>query len=69
MRRAHAGVQAKIKEVVKHAFYVHCSAHCLNLIMVGAVKSVADVGNFLSLFERLFMSGSYVHNKWLGGVR
>lgn len=67
MRGAHAGVQAKIKEVAKHAFYVHCSAHCLNLVIVDAVKSVADAGNFFSLLERLyvFMSGSYVHNKWL----
>uniref|UniRef100_A0A671TI94 DUF4371 domain-containing protein n=1 Tax=Sparus aurata TaxID=8175 RepID=A0A671TI94_SPAAU len=67
MRGAHAGVQAKIKEVAKHAFCVHCSAHCLNLVIVDAVKSVADAGNFFSLLERLyvFMSGSYVHNKWL----
>ncbi|XP_041856904.1 zinc finger MYM-type protein 1-like [Melanotaenia boesemani] len=67
MRGAHAGVQAKIKEVAKHAFYVHCSAHCLNLVIVDTVKSVPDAGNFFSLLERLyvFVSGSYVHNKWL----
>nr|XP_054607093.1 zinc finger MYM-type protein 1-like [Nothobranchius furzeri] len=67
MRGAHAGVQAKIKEVAKHAFYVHCSAHCLNLVIVDAVKSVADAGNFFSLLERMytFISGSYVHNRWL----
>lgn len=45
MRGAHAGVQAKIKEVAKHAFYVHCCAHCLNLVIVDTVKSVADAGN------------------------
>lgn len=26
-----SGVQTRIKEVAKHAFYVHCSAHCLKL--------------------------------------
>lgn len=44
---AHSGVQAKIKEVAKHAFYVHCSAHC--------VKGVSDTGNFLSLLEWLYI--------------
>lgn len=48
---AHAGVQAKIKKVAKHAFFVHCSAHCLNLVIVNAVKSVTDAGNFFSLLE------------------
>ena len=49
MHGAHTGVQAKIKEVDKYAFYVHCSAHCLNLVIIDAVKSVADAGNFFSL--------------------
>ena len=64
MSGAHAGVQAKIKEVAQNAFYVHCSAHCLNLVIVDSVKSA---GNFFSLMERLyvFISESYVHNKWL----
>ena len=67
MSGVHAGVQAKIKEVAKHAFYVHCSAHCLNLVIVDSVKSVTDAGHFFSLLERMyvFMSGSYVHNQWL----
>lgn len=67
MRGAHAAVRAKIKEVAKHGFYVDCSARCLNLVIVDAVKSLADAGNFFSLSERLyvFMSGSYVGNKRL----
>lgn len=46
--------------------YVHCSAHCLNLVIVDSVKSVVDARNF-SLLERmyLFHSGSYVRNSWL----
>ncbi|CAI5684850.1 zinc finger MYM-type protein 1-like [Oreochromis niloticus] len=67
MSGSHSGVQARIKEVAKYAFYIHCSAHCLNLVIVDAVQSVPDAGNFFSLLERLytFISGSYVHQKWL----
>lgn len=46
--------------MAKHAFYVHCSAHHLNLVIVDAIKSVPDAGNLFSLLERLcvFLSGS-----------
>ncbi len=64
----HSGVQARIKEQAKHAFYIHCNAHCLNLVLVDTVKAIPEVGKFFSLLERLyvFTSGSYVHQKWLG---
>ncbi len=29
-----AGVQQRIREVVPQAIYVHCHAHCLNLVIV-----------------------------------
>nr|XP_054594234.1 zinc finger MYM-type protein 1-like [Nothobranchius furzeri] len=32
MSGKHSGVQAKIKETAPFAFYIHCSAHCLNLV-------------------------------------
>uniref|UniRef100_A0A673HRZ6 TTF-type domain-containing protein n=1 Tax=Sinocyclocheilus rhinocerous TaxID=307959 RepID=A0A673HRZ6_9TELE len=54
MSGKHAGVQARIKDVAKHAFYIHCSAHCLHLVLVDTVK------------ER---SGSHVHKKWLAVQR
>ncbi|XP_026034437.1 zinc finger MYM-type protein 1-like [Astatotilapia calliptera] len=46
------GVAARIKTEAKHAFYVHCNAHCLNLVIVDAKLYV-------------YMSGSYVHQKWI----
>jgi hypothetical protein len=65
MSRKHSGVSAQIKNSVRFAFYVHCNAHCLNLVLVDAVKSVPEAVNFVSLLQKLynFVSGSYVHLK------
>lgn len=67
MSGKHSGVQARIKEVAKQAFYVHCNAHCLNLVLVDTVKAVPQAECFFALLQRLyvFVSGSYIHNKWL----
>ncbi|XP_034064839.1 zinc finger MYM-type protein 1-like isoform X2 [Gymnodraco acuticeps] len=67
MSGKHSGVQARIREQAKYAFYVHCNAHCLNLVLVDTVKAVPEAEQFFSLLEKLyfFTSGSYVHPKWL----
>uniref|UniRef100_A0A6Q2XCH7 TTF-type domain-containing protein n=1 Tax=Esox lucius TaxID=8010 RepID=A0A6Q2XCH7_ESOLU len=67
MSGKHSGVQSRIKEVAKQAFYVHCNAHCLNLVLVDTVKAVPQAECFFTILQRLysFMSGSYVHIKWL----
>ena len=67
MSGKHSGVQARIKEQAKFAFYIHCSAHCLNLVLVDVVKNVPETEEFFSLLQSLyiFTSGSYVHPKWL----
>lgn len=46
---------------------MHCNAHCLNLVLVDTVKTVPDAHCFFSLLQKLyvFISGSYVHQKWL----
>ena len=33
-----AGVQEKVCEVVPHTVYVHCYAHCLNLVLVDSAN-------------------------------
>ncbi len=53
MSGKHSGVQARIKEQAKHAFYIHCNAHCLNVVLVDTVKAIPEVGEFFSLLERL----------------
>lgn len=63
----HSGVSTRIKNSARYAFYVHCNAHCLNLVLVDSVKSVPEAVNFFALLQKLynFVSGSYVHLKWL----
>ncbi len=63
----HSGVAARIKAKTNQAFYVHCNTHCLNLVLVDSTKSVPESETFFSLPQKLYvyMSGSYVHQKWL----
>lgn len=41
-----SGVQVRIKEEAKYAFYIHCTAYCLNLVLVDAVKAVPEEEEF-----------------------
>lgn len=61
-----SGVSTRIQEVCDNAIYVHCYAHRLNLVLVDIAKSIPKAADFFSLLQRLyvFLSGSYVHNKW-----
>lgn len=67
MSGKHSGVAARIKTDAKHAVYVHCNAHCLNLVLIDTVKAVPEADCFFALLQKLYvyMSGSYVHQKWL----
>uniref|UniRef100_A0A3B5PPY9 DUF4371 domain-containing protein n=1 Tax=Xiphophorus maculatus TaxID=8083 RepID=A0A3B5PPY9_XIPMA len=67
MSGKHSGVAARIKNYAKFAFYVHCNAHCLNLVLVDVVKSVPEAEDYFSLLQNIykFVTGSAVHTKWL----
>lgn len=54
-----SGVQARVKQVATQAFYVHCNAHCVDLVLVDTVKAVPEVECFFSLVpgSYTFMSG------------
>lgn len=71
MSGKHSGVQARIREQARYPLYIHCSAHCLNLVLVDAVKDVPKADEFFALLQSLyvFTSGSYVHSKWLAVQR
>ena len=58
-----AGVQRYICDVVPHAKYVHCYAHCLNLVLVDSTKRVGYPKHlipFLS-WKLVFLSRSVTH--------
>lgn len=52
MSGKHSGVAARIKTDAKHAVYVHCNAHCLNLVLVDTVKAVPEADCFFSLLQK-----------------
>ena len=58
-----AGVQWYICDIVPHATYVHCYAHCLNMVLVDSTKRVSEASDFFSLVETLyvFLSRSVTH--------
>ena len=58
-----SGVQQRIRELVPQAIYVHCHAHCLNLVLVDCVKNNSHAFEFFSLVQSLyvFMSSSKAH--------
>jgi len=67
MSGQHKGVAKIITDKAHFALYVHCHAHRLNLALVDAVKSVQAAADFFVLMEKLyvFVSGSYVHARWV----
>ena len=48
------GVQAHIVEKIPHAFYVHCHAHRLNLVLINCVKNLEDYADFFSTMQTLY---------------
>jgi len=54
MSGCHSGVQQRIRDSAPLAYYVHCYAHRLNLVIVDCCKSVAEVRDFL-LFSNDYM--------------
>ena len=67
MSGAIGGVQARVRELSGgRALYVHCTAHRLNLPVVGAIRGV---GRWSDLFHQLgllygYLSASVVHSKY-----
>ena len=61
------GVQQRIKQVAPQAVYVHCYAHCLNLVLVDTTKVVPEASEFFALMETLyiFISTSKVHTLYI----
>ena len=58
-----SGVQQRIRELVPKTIYIHCHAHCLNLVLVDCVKKNAHTFEFFALVQSLyvFMSSTKAH--------
>ena len=57
MSSTRVGVQARIKQDAPKAFYIHCSGHCLNLVLshscaLPAVRNMIAKVRDVSLFFR-----------------
>jgi len=61
------GVQQCVKQVAPQALYVHCYAHCLNLVLVDTTKTVLQASEFFALMETLyvFISTSKAHTVYI----
>lgn len=63
-----SGLQTRMREIEKHAYYIHCWAHCLQLALVAACKDgVADVALFFAMVSDIInvASGSCKRNDLL----
>ncbi|XP_032414769.1 zinc finger MYM-type protein 1-like isoform X2 [Xiphophorus hellerii] len=54
MRGHYKGLQARILRHNPKALYVHCQAHCLNLVLVESAKSNICFVTFFNLVEKLY---------------
>lgn len=54
MSGMYRGLQARIRAHNEKALYVHCKAHCLNLVLVEAAKSSKHFVTFFNLVEKLY---------------
>ena len=48
------GLQSRLQRQNPKALYVHCHAHCLNLVLVESAKSSIQFVTFFSLVEKLY---------------
>lgn len=48
------GLQSRILKQNPKALYVHCQAHCLNLVLIESAKSNICFVNFFNLIEKLY---------------
>lgn len=47
------GLQTRIRELVKRAYYVHCAGHNLSLVAQDAMKLINEIADFLSVMRDL----------------
>lgn len=53
MKEKNAGVQEFIKNEAPNSFYIHCSAHCLNLAMIDLSKFNKEIFQFFETVKSI----------------
>lgn len=55
-----SGLQTRISEVSETALFVHCVAHCLNLVVQDALTGITEIRNFIGTVQDMitFVKGS-----------
>ena len=64
MRGQYSGLQKRICDLQTNAFYVHCAAHNLNLVVNDSVKEVIDVTNFFGLIQSIYVFFGHSIARW-----
>ena len=59
MAGARSGIAQRMKEICPNAHFIHCLAHCLNLAVSDASKTVPLMQNALAIVHHLV---TFVHN-------
>lgn len=54
MKGVQGGVQAKLKERIPHAVYIHCYAHRLNLVLVRTITDIPELKDFFNTAKNLY---------------
>ena len=60
-----SGLQARVKEQNSAALYVHCTAHCLNLVLTDACSSCLEAKNFFGNVEKVYVFLTASHPHWI----
>lgn len=60
-----SGVQARLREKIPHAVYIHCHAHRLNLVLGDCIKNTTGLSSFFSVVNTLytFITNSNTRNQ------
>ena len=61
---AYSGLQTRIKQHSKNAFYMWCSNHRLNLVLVDSATSFVEAKSYFGLLERLYTLFAASHKRY-----
>lgn len=61
MRGIHNGVQARVRELNRRAFFVPCNAHSLNLVVNDAVNCCLEAVTFFDLIQNIYTFFRHQH--------